>query len=276
MTNEALSGRRPPQDGIERIMAQVKAIAGINLTEAKRPLVRNRLNKRINQLGCDLEHYADRVAEDPAERAMMIDLLTTNHTAFNREIAHFTDLQERLLPAVIARERHAAPPRLRIWCAASSTGEEPYTIARTVAQTLTDLSRWDAAILATDISHRALEKARAGTYSDEEVGPLSDAEKRQVFERRKDRWCVRRELRQLLHFAHLNLQAEWPMRGPFDAIFCRNVMIYFDNPTKERLVNRMHELLQPGGTLYVGHTESLNAIRHPHHLLRPSVYIKKT
>jgi chemotaxis protein methyltransferase CheR len=246
-------------DPVSMIMETIHAVAGICLGEGKRGLVESRLGKRLRQLQCDLGSYADLIHRDGDELVRCLDLLTTNHTAWKREPVHFSDLAERVLPALAHR-------RLRLWCAAAATGEEPWTIAMTIAQALPDLAEWDAAILATDISTRALAVAKAGRYSAERIATLSPGERRLALADDGEAWSVTPALRRLVTFARLNLIGEWPMQGPFDVIFCRNVMIYFDQPTQERLVNRMARLLAPGGTLYVGHSESLSALKHP---LRP-------
>lgn len=257
-------------DAISDIMAVVYDVAGIKLGESKRSMVEARLGKRLRQLGCDLKAYAARLHRDDDEIIRCLDLMTTNHTAWKREPVHFDDLARRVLPTIQGR-------RLRIWCAAAATGEEPWTIALTVLQAIPDLAQWDAAILATDISTRALGVARAGRYSEERIASLNAIERNLAVEKADDAertWVVRPELRRLLTFARLNLMNEWPMRGPFDVIFCRNVMIYFDQPTQERLVNRLARLLAPGGTLYVGHSESLSAITHPLRSAGAATYVR--
>jgi chemotaxis protein methyltransferase CheR len=264
-------------DPIAAIMALAYDLAGIRLGDMKRPLVEGRLGKRLRQLGCDMKTYAQRCREDTCEQTILIDLLTTNHSAWRREPAHFDDLENRVIPAIAARQKNAARPKLRIWCAAAATGEEPYTLALSLIRAIPDIARWDALILATDISTRALARAKAGLYPQDRVAPLSpgdhalalaphDAGPPKIY-------TVRDELRNLVQFARMNLMDEWPMKGPFDAIFCRNVMIYFDHETQSRLVNRMAGLLVRGGTLYVGHSESLANIRHPLTGLRPATYV---
>ncbi len=259
-------------DSLDDLMHLAKQVAGIDLPEGKRSMVGSRLAKRLRVLGIGIADYARRCHEDPAELAHMVDLLTTNHTAWMREPAHFADLEQRVLPAIAKTGRR----RLRIWCAAAATGEEPYTIAMTVRRALGELAGWDAAILATDISRRALAKARAGLYDAARVAELDPGDRALALEEvevgGERRLRVRSALRSLLAFAQLNLMGEWPMQGPFDVIFCRNVMIYFDTPTKERLVNRLAGLLAPGGTLYVGHAESLSGISHPLRTLGTATY----
>ncbi len=254
-------------------MRLAKRVAGIDLGERKRTLVESRLGKRLRQLDCSMTAYVKKLAEDPTELVVCLDLLTTNHTFWLREAAHFTDMERRVLPTCAARRR------LRIWCAATATGEEPYTIALCLARSIPDLASWDVAILATDISTRALARAAEATYVEERVANLSESDRRIALDQ-VDRgpprvWRVRPELKRLVSLARLNLiETDWPMRGPFDIIFCRNVMIYFDRPTQARLVQRLGALLSPGGTLYVGHSESLSAIDHGLRTLGPATYAK--
>jgi chemotaxis protein methyltransferase CheR len=265
-------------DPVQDLMVLAKRLAGIDLGEHKRPLVEARLGKRLRALNLDLDAYAKLVQRDGAEQVLFIDCLTTNHTAWLREAGHFDDLSRRVLPALAAARGRLQRPSLRIWCAAASTGEEPYGIAMTLARTLGDLDRWDAAVLATDISTRALAKARAGVYDEERVSAVTDADRRIALEpcpkAGPGHWRVTDRLRALVHFARLNLMEDWPIRGPFDVIFCRNVMIYFDRETQSRLVNRLAGLLAPGGTLYVGHSESLSAIQHPLRTAGPATYVR--
>ncbi len=264
-------------DPVLQIMAMAKRLAGIELGEAKRSLVESRLAKRLRELGDPpLEDYVKRCERDPAEQEILLNQLTTNHTAWLREPAHFADFEGRVLPAIIRRQERAVQPKLRIWCAAAATGEEPYTIALCLVRALKDLDRWDAAVLCTDLSTKALALAKAGIYDDQRIDPLSEADRKLAVQAvavdGQRRWQVRPALRQLLEFARLNLMEDWPMKGPFDVIFCRNVMIYFNRETQARLVNRLAGLLRPGGTLYVGHSESLSAINHPLRARGPAIY----
>ena len=252
------------------ISRTVYDVAGIQLRPGKEGLVRSRLAKRLRALGlATYEEYLARVAGDASGRelAEMVDALTTNKTNFFREPAHFTFLRERVLPALPA----SAP--LRIWSAGCSTGEEPYTLAMTLHEALPDLARRDVRILATDISSRVLAQARAGRYPDAVAGDVPPELLRRYFARVPGgAWEAGASLRDLIAFARLNLMEAWPMRGPFQAIFCRNVMIYFDKPTQQELVARYYEMLAPGGHLFVGHSESLSGIAHRFTYVQPAVY----
>jgi len=263
-------------DATADIMAIAYEVAGISFSNAKRSMVEARLAKRLRQLECSLGDYVDRVRGDPREMTAMLDLLTTNHTAWRREPAHFTDFETRVLPAIVKAQQRVSQPRLRIWCAAAATGEEPWTIALSVVRAIPDIERWDVAILATDLSTRALERARAGRYDEARIASLSSADRALAVELAEPGppalYSVAPRLRRMVEFARLNLMGEWPMRGPFDCIFCRNVMIYFDQQTQARLVNRLARLLGKGGTLYVGHSESLSALTHPLRSIGPATY----
>jgi chemotaxis protein methyltransferase CheR len=257
-------------DSLEAIMALITGITGIHLPPAKRSMVENRLGKRLRQLGIAVEDYAQLVATDDQERRHAIDLVATNHSSWWREPAHFDDLRHRALPHALG----AGARRLRIWCAAAAGGEEPYSIALCVHQAMRP--GLDAAILATDISEVALARARLGQYAEQALGGLNAQDRKAALTLAREGtpavYAVKPELRALVHFARLNLQSEWPMRGPFDIIFCRNVMIYFENHTKQRLIARLASLLTPGGTLYIGHAESLGAATNGLRMIQPSIY----
>ena len=245
--------------------------AGLAIPAGKEGLVRSRLSKRLRErrIG-SFSAYLNAVAADSngEEMVKLIDLLTTNKTDFFREPAHFDYLLAKVMPAIMAARKP-----LRIWSAGCSTGEEPYTLSMLLKESLPE--RYDFRILATDISTRVVAAARKGEYTDEQLSDVS--RERQV------RWFAKSspghatavpELRAPISFAHLNLMATWPMTGPFDVILCRNVMIYFDKPTVTRLVNRFHDLLAPGGHLFIGHSESLTAIEHRYRYVQPAVYAK--
>jgi chemotaxis protein methyltransferase CheR len=271
---ELVAALRTPELGeraFERVSAKLYDVAGIRLTAEKRELVRARLWKRMGQLGIkDFDTYVDTALGDPRgeELARMIDVLTTNKTNFFREEAHFEFLRSVVLPEVAARGA-----RIRIWSAACSTGEEPYTIAMVLAEALAQLESWDVRILASDISARVLETARGGEYREEHVREVDPVLRSRYFQRTPGgTYRIAANLRNLVHFARLNLMEEWPMRGPFDVVFCRNVMIYFDRETQQRLVSRFRDLIRPGGYLIVGHSESLTSFRSDYEFVRPATY----
>jgi chemotaxis protein methyltransferase CheR len=260
-------------DDFAEISRTVAEVAGIQLRAGKEGLVRARLARRLRQVGAaSYRDYLARVRADGTRRelAHMIDLLTTNKTSFFREATHFDVLRDVVVPAFAA-----APGGLRVWSAGCSSGEEPYTIAMVLRDVLAEPAWRAARVLATDISERVLVRARAGSYADDVVADLDATLRRRHFTPVAGGGSmVTAALRAPVHFAPLNLMGTWPMRGPFHAIFCRNVMIYFDKPTQAALVGRFHELLAPGGYLFVGHSESLSAVDHPFAYVQPAVYRK--
>ena len=187
----------------------------------------------------------------------MLAALTTNVTRYFREPHHFEHLKSRVLPELVSRAK--ARGRVRIWSAGCSTGQEPYSIALTLLDMLPDAAQYDVRILATDIDPNVVATGRAGVYSDEAVQPVPSALRDRWMVRVKDgardAWGAGEEMRRLVSFRELNLMGNWPMKGRFDAIFCRNVVIYFDEATQARIWARFAPLLNPGGRLYVGHSE---------------------
>ena len=249
--------------------------AGIVLGPNKRQLVQGRLARRLRELGLpSYEAYCDHVREaGPEELVGLINALTTNVTAFFRENHHFEALTSYMLPE--AMDRNASARRLRIWSAGCSTGEEPYCLAMVAAEVL-GTARWDLKILATDIDSEVIATAQAGIYSLDRVESVPEVRRKRWFRRGSGAYegsaCVRSEISQLISFRTLNLLHEWPMRGPFDVIFCRNVMIYFDQPTRERLVRRFAQMLAPNGYLCIGHSESIHTGTAPVHLVGKTIY----
>jgi chemotaxis protein methyltransferase CheR len=205
----------------------------------------------------------------------MLDLISTNKTDFFREPKHFDFLRELILPKL------AQQKRIRIWSSACSTGEEPYTIAMTLQDGVSDPGQWDFKILATDLSTRVLAKAAEGVYDAERVREVSPEIVRRHFLRgRGNSECllkVKPHLTAMIRFRRLNLMDEqYPIKSPLDLIFCRNAMIYFDRPTQERLVNKFYRYLKPGGHLFIGHSESLQWVNHPFETVAPTIYQKGT
>jgi chemotaxis protein methyltransferase CheR len=243
--------------------------AGIVIREHKEAMTRGRLARRVKALGlgtvaeyCAFLKTPGAVSEIPE----LINAVTTNHTAFFRERHHFDHLRKDVLPKLL-QERSGRRGRIRIWSSACSSGEEPYSIAATSRDVLGSRSDVDFRILATDIDTDILERAEAGLYPSElferlppDVKPLLKLE---VAARGEAR--ISEDLRRLIAFKRLNLIEKWPMGGPFDVIFCRNVFIYFDTQTKASILDRFVALLAPGGFLYLGHSESLPQ---PHPQLR--------
>jgi chemotaxis protein methyltransferase CheR len=244
------------------------------MREGKEGLVRARLTKRLRKLGLpDFDAYLNFVQQDPSRRefAEMIDALTTNKTSFLREATHFDFLRDTVFPQL------SGP--VRIWSAGCSSGEEPYTLAMLCNESFADIATRDVRILSTDISHRVLAQAKAGTYPADITSDVPAPWLQKYWTRTQDasgraQYEAGKSLRRLVHFAKLNLMERWPMQGPFDAILCRNVMIYFDKATQQQLVERYWQLLRPGGHLFVGHSESLTGLSHKFRYVQPAVYVK--
>jgi chemotaxis protein methyltransferase CheR len=251
----------------------------INLGPDKRQLVSARLGKRLRATNTPtLSDYCQLLQQPGAEQELghLIDAISTNHTFFFREEAHFTFLREKAVPEMLARARAERWTKFRVWSAACSSGEEPYSIAMTLAGALPQFP-WQ--IEATDISRRVLAKAAAGIYSDEAVRRLPLDLIRTHFQRgfgpQEGNHRVKAALRERVIFHHLNLlEGEPPFTDAFQIIFCRNVMIYFDRPTQEELIGRLARRLVPGGYLFVGHSESLTHLRHTLRAVRPAIYQK--
>jgi chemotaxis protein methyltransferase CheR len=250
--------------------------SGIVLGQGKEALVGSRIGKRMRKLGFSrFPEYLDWVRGGGGEEEMvqLLDAISTNVTSFFREPVHFDFLRARMEEWLRAGRR-----RFRIWCAASSTGEEPYTLAMTVRECHPD-PECDIRILATDISTRVLAAAREGVYPDARMETVPPGLAPRHFEKIRGEdgayWSARPELRDLVRFARLNLATPpFPMQGPMDVIFCRNVMIYFDNAVRGRLLAEFHRLLRPGGYLLVGHSESLAGLTDGFRCLRPSIYAR--
>jgi chemotaxis protein methyltransferase CheR len=261
------------KDGeFHQFQAWLYRAAGINLSPAKKALVAGRLLKRLKHH--KLNSYGDYFQlimgqEATAELQVALDLLTTNETYFFREPKHFDFLREQVLPRAVAGKT------FRLWSAASSSGEEPYSLAMTLADGLGS-TPWE--IIGSDISSQVLAKARSGHY------PIARA--RTIAQPLLVKHCLKgtgsqegtflidRSLRERLHFMHINLNEALPKIGEFEVIFLRNVMIYFDQETKRKVVARMLPLLKPGGYFIVSHSESLNGISDALNLISPSIYRK--
>ncbi len=230
---------------------------GLELATGKRVLIDNRISKLMRTSRYESVDQLLAAAEEEEGGLMsLFDVLSTNHTGFYRESAHFDCLvNEVIRPA--AEGRWTGNKQLRFWSAACSNGSEPYTLGMVLNDHLPDLARRGVKILATDLSESALAAARRAVYPSKVVRDLPQECVDRHFDSKGDQVAVRRHVRNLVTFGVVNLVGEWKMKGPFDAIFCRNVMIYFDQPTKAKLVQRLRGLLCPGGLLFVGSSESL-------------------
>ena len=240
------------------IAALLHKDSGIHLPPAKATLVYSRLAKRLRVLGLrSFDDYCDLVsgAEGQEERRSMLAALTTNVTRFFREPHHFDHLRKSVLPGVIDAARRGQ--KVRIWSAGCSTGQEPYSLALTLLGAIPDASKLDIRILATDIDPVVVATAREGVYGEEAVGPIPLDARRWMTSLPGERgtWSMGEELRKLVVFRELNLLGPWPIKGRFQAIFCRNVAIYFEDATQQQLWERFAGVLTPGGRLYVGHSE---------------------
>jgi chemotaxis protein methyltransferase CheR len=244
----------------------------------KREMVTARLGKRLRatNLGSVTE-YCNLLQSPQAgeELSHLIDAISTNHTFFFRENAHFDFVRERIVPEMQQRQRVERWPRFLAWSAACSSGEEPYSLGITLQEAMTP--GWDWHIHCTDISHRILQRASQAIYSQDVIDRLPPTAVRKYFQKgvgpQEGNFRVRAELKQRLSFAQLNLlENDPPISEPFHVIFCRNVMIYFDRATQEELVRRLARRLVPGGYLLVGHSESLTGISHTLEAVRPATY----
>jgi chemotaxis protein methyltransferase CheR len=264
----------------EYLRAFVLEHCGIALGEHKHQLVQGRLQRRLRALKLrNFASYCELLRSDPySELGELASAISTNVTAFFREVHHYDLLVNELLPRWLHEKRREGD-RLRIWSAGCSTGEEPYALAMVLAEAIEQSgSKVDAKILATDLSPQALETARKGVYSLERLAGISAERCRRWMLRGEGEYeglaCVHPRLRELVTIEPLNLLHPWPMRGPFDAIFCRNVVIYFDQPTKQRLFRRYAELLPTGGYLFLGHSESLHGVNDQFELIGRTVHRK--
>jgi len=276
----------PPisQRDFNRLSQFIYRECGIKMPPAKITMLEARLQKRLRSLkftafGDYIEYLfsPDGIKE---ELVQMIDVVTTNKTDFFREPDHFEYLLQRVLPEWLLK--HGASGRkLKIWSAGCSTGEEPYTLAMVLSEFAESRPGFDFRILATDISTRVLEKAQLAVYDEERTAPVPLPLKRKYLLRSRDKSCgqvrIVPELREMVRFSRLNfMESDFGLREQIDIIFCRNVIIYFDRPTQERLLNKFHAHLAPHGHIFMGHSETLNGLDVPLDMVHPTVYRKRT
>ena len=247
-------------DDLAKIIAMMHHDAGIAISTGKASLVYGRLVKRLRTLGLtDFASYCELVAgpDGSEERGNMLAALTTNVTGFFREPHHFDHLRTELLPPLLKAAKNGR--RVRIWSAACSTGQEPYSIALVILGLLPEAPRLDIRVLATDIDPNVTRVARQGVYSTQALDPVQTLQQQRWFDKTEDgQWAAGEALRSLVAFRNLNLVGQWPMQGSFDAIFCRNVVIYFDETTQAKVWSRFAPLIPVGGYLYIGHSERLS------------------
>lgn len=250
--------------------------AGIFLHEGKEALIQSRLGKRMRALGIDThKQYLDFVIQDNTgeEIVQMLDAISTNVTSFFRESKHFDVLSE-----LLHKWSGSGQKNFKFWSAACSSGEEPYSMAMVINDALGSFNS-DYKILATDISTRVLEKSQQGIYDKEKLQQIPPKYRERFFERHSENgtthYIVKDALKKIISFRRINLSTTpFPMKGPFDVVFCRNVMIYFDNIVRKNLLDEVHRLLKPGGYLMVGHAESLTGMMSTFKSVMPSVYVK--
>ena len=268
-------------DDFDAFRALIYEASGISLSDGKRALVCSRLSKRLRQLGLVTysDYYDYLQSQDPngAELQEMINCITTNKTEFFREAHHFQFLRQKLFPQWQERAKLTGGRRLRIWSAACSTGEEPYTIAMTLAEHFRNLAAWDAKILASDIDTEVLARARSGIYAAERMDGITAEMLPRYFLRgmgaHAGKFRVRPEVQRLVTFRQINFVEEvWPIRAKFDAIFCRNALIYFNRESQKKIVNRLIDHLAPGGHLFLGHSENADWLTERLVILGQTVY----
>ncbi|XZE20460.1 CheR family methyltransferase [Pirellulaceae bacterium SH449] len=279
----ALQDRSLTSKEYQTVKSLIYQFAGIALTDYKQVMVQGRLNKRMRKLEIDsYRAYLDYL-QDPSnteEVTHFINVMTTNKTDFFREPHHFEYLARTAFPEVVKRAEKTGEKRLRIWCSASSTGEEPYTIAMAVREYFGAAHGWDIKILASDIDTEVLSAAEEGTYQPERVSELPSELLKRYFERPTQltdgNFVVKSALRDLLTFRKINLHdSKWPIHTAFDMIFCRNVMIYFDSAAQSKIINHFGDYLKQDGLLFIGHSESIFGLSDQFALMGDTIY-KKT
>jgi len=249
------------EDIFDKIRHLVKSHTGIVLADGKQDMVYGRLTRRLRAL--DLPNFDSYLKiieqEDEEELIHLVNAITTNLTSFFREEHHFGYLKNTVFPSLL--EKNAATRRIRIWSAGCSTGEEPYSIAMTVREFFSDYHDWDVKIIATDLDSNVVAKAESGVYDKARVDGVSPEYKQRWMKRgrgdKSDLVKMKAELQELITFKQLNLLHEWPIKGPIDIIFCRNVVIYFDKDTQRTLFGRYADVLSSGGHLFIGHSENM-------------------
>lgn len=266
------------ENEFKQLADYIKANYGIYLKKEKQTLVIGRLHSVLEEMGFNtFTEYFKYVTSDKSGHAVvtLVDKITTNHTYFMREANHFNYLKDKVLPLLT---NSIKDKDLRIWCAACSSGEESYTLAMILDEFFGgDKMFWDTKVLATDISNTVLEGARKGIYSRERIAPLSPLWKSNYFKRYdNENFILKDSIKNEVIYRNFNLMTEvFPFKKKFHIIFCRNVMIYFDNDTRRKLINKFYDSLEYGGYLFIGHSESIDRSTTPFKYVIPSVYRKE-
>jgi len=254
---------------------------GIFLKPEKKELLNARLGKRLRATGItSFKQYYEYVINDRSgdELVHLIDNVSTNFTSFFRENSHFEILSSTVLPAFV-KEGRGKNKEILLWSSASSSGEEPYTMAMVVEDFVSRHPGMRYRIMATDISTRVLAQAKRGVYADERVTKVPTPFLKKYFQKgvgNSDGYVkVKDELRRMVHFDRFNLMGDFPWRAAIDVIFCRNVMIYFNRETQQELVSKFHEALTPGGYLFIGHSESISGLKHNFTQVDATAYMKR-
>jgi chemotaxis protein methyltransferase CheR len=256
----------------------VMEMTGITLSEQKRDLVYGRLARRLRKLDLDdFDQYITILKKSPEDEMVeFVNSITTNLTSFYREKHHFEYLSGTVLKYLQQARRQEK--RIRIWSAGCSTGEEPYTIAMTLREAIPDIDYWDVKILATDIDTGVLAKAKAGVYQKDKINGVSDAQFKKWFlkaaEDDSNEVKVSPKLQELITFKQLNLMQDWPMKGSFDVLFCRNVVIYFNKDTQRVLFDRFANILKEDSHMFIGHSESLYKVTERFTLIGKTIHQK--
>jgi chemotaxis protein methyltransferase CheR len=261
------------------LVEMVMEKTGITLSDQKRDLVYGRLARRLRKLNLEsFDQYCDLLKENPeGELVEFVNSITTNLTSFYREAHHFEYLRNTVLKYLLQKRKQER--RIRIWSAGCSTGEEPYTIAMTLLETISDINNWDVKILATDIDTNVLARASEGIYLKDRINGVSKEQFRKWFMKstaggKGDEVKVNPKMRDLITFKQLNLMEGWPMKGKFDVLFCRNVVIYFNKDTQRVLFDRFANILKDDGHMFVGHSESLYKVTERFRLIGKTIHQK--
>lgn len=264
----------------KRISELVYVRAGIHLTDAKKNLVLGRLSKMVESLNFqDFDQYIDHVEGDNSNKALslLINRIATNHTYFWREHGHFSYFSDTILPEIVKEKKARNNSDLRVWCAGCSFGDEAYTLMMLMMEFFgVEYPSWKCGLLATDISTDALSKAVRGLYPPDRLRDMPQQLMNKYFRKTPDgMFQVSEHVRDEIIYRRFNLMNDvFPFKSPFDVIFCRNVMIYFDKPTRDRLIKKFANALAPHGYLFIGHSESLGRDCEDFRYIKPAVYRK--